>query len=458
MSSSAQILASLREELAIQGLDAFIVGSEDRHQSEYVCEADMRRQFVSRFKGSAGTALVLKDKALLWTDGRYFLQAENELSSDWTLMKSGQKDVPDMNKWIIDNLTAGQVVGIDSWLVSSSAAKQMETTFEAKGVVLKGVEINPVDLIWTGRPASPTAPLIVLPSSTTGLTHSEKIKKIRNMMLSSGAVGVLVTMLDDVAWLLNLRGGDIAFNPVFFSYALVTEHTLQLFIDPMKITDTVREHLGPGVELFPYAAIEAALQLLAARGKVLVDPSKVSWKLHRILGEAALQEVSSIQLAKSVKNAAELEGMRACHVRDGAALTAFLHWLEVAVTAAPHTINECDVVAKLEVFRGQLAGHVGPSFATIAGYGGNGAIIHYQPAPASCATLGTDSIFLLDSGAQYLDGTTDVTRTMHFGTPSQHMKTCYTAVLKVRWVHGSVLCVNCVCTVYCVCVLCTVCV
>lgn len=426
------MLAALREEMTKQGLDAFIIGSEDKHQSEYVCDADMRRAFVSGFTGSAGTALVLKDKALLWTDGRYFLQAEQQLSSEWTLMKSGQKDVPDLNKWLLQNMSKGQVVGIDSWLVSNSTAESMTKALSPAGIVLKGVESNPVDIIWTSRPPAPSAPLIILPESVTGVKHTEKIANLRKKMKESGGIAVLVTMLDEIAWLLNLRGGDIAYNPVFFSYVIVTEDSLQLFIDVSKITHEVKAHLGSEVEVFPYEQVEASLKTLAEHGTVICDSTRASWRLYSLLGDSARNEISSIQLAKSLKNQQELDGMRACHIRDGAALTAFLCWLEQTVTSgSAGNLTECQAADKLEEFRGKMSGHVGPSFSTIAGYGANGAIIHYKPEPETCGCLGTDSIFLLDSGAQYLDGTTDVTRTMHFGQPTQHMKECYTAVLKV---------------------------
>lgn len=416
--------------MAVQGLDAFIVGSEDRHQSEYVSEADMRRAFVSGFTGSAGTVLVLKDKALLWTDGRYFLQASQELSADWTLMRSGEKGVPDMTTWILSNMAEGQVVGIDSWLVCNAAAQALMGALSSKGVCLRAVETNPVDAIWTDRPAAPSAPLIILPLSTTGLALSEKVGMVRERIASTGAVGAVITALDEVAWLLNLRGGDIPYNPVFFAYAIITASSVKVFLDLSKVTAEVTAHLGDGVEVAPYEAVEDALKALALEGLVLAEAGKVSWRLFLALGKAAVSQPLPIALAKAVKTKQELDGMRACHVRDGVALTAFLHWLETTVTAAPHSLTECNAADKLEEFRGAMAGHRGPSFATIAGYGAHGAIIHYKPEPATAKTIGTDNVFLLDSGGQYLDGTTDVTRTVHFGTPTEHQKTCYTGVLK----------------------------
>lgn len=429
---SSEILRALRAELAAQGLDAFIIGSEDRHQSEYVSEMDMRRSFVSGFTGSAGTAVVLQDKALLWTDGRYFLQAENQLSAEWTLMKAGLKEVPDVKTWLASNLSAGQVVGVDPWLFQAFVADMYIADFAPKKIELKAVDCNLVDKIWTDRPSAPSAPLVILPENLTGLHHEKKIASVRKAMMAAGAVGALVSALDEVAWLLNLRGGDIPYNPVFFSYAVVTNSDLLLFIDPSKITSEVSQHLGESVKIYAYEDLENQLTELAKQGLICID-KRASWKLRNILGASAIPNWQTpIPLEKSIKNVCEIDGFRNSHIRDGAALTAFLHWLHNAVTSSsPCTLTECQAADKLEEFRGRMPQHMGPSFSTIAGYGPNGAIIHYKPEVESCATLGTDSIFLLDSGAQYMDGTTDVTRTMHFGTPTQHMMECYTAVLKV---------------------------
>lgn len=404
-------LALFRKVLLAKNVDAFIVGSGDAHQSEYVSDADERRQFISKFTGSAGTALILQDSAYLWTDGRYFLQAANELSSDWTLMKSGQPNVLELPEWVVANLTSGQTVGVDPLLIPNGQAKAMKDLFASKGITLVAVEENPVDEIWSqlGRPEVLVKPLRALGLDKTGLSHDNKIAKVQEFLVAQGASALLVTMLDDVAWLLNIRGDDVVFNPVVLAYAVVTLDLTYLFVDPAKATVDVREHLGPKVAILPYGEVKRFLERQANDGKIIMDPAQVNWSLYSAAGESALSRTSPIVLAKSLKNAVELEGFRQCHIRDGAALTAFFHWLEVQVKAG-EKITEFEVTEHIERFRSKMADHVGPSFGTIAGYGPNGAMMHYSPSKEVSATLGTDTMFLCDSGAQYLDGTTDVTR------------------------------------------------
>eukprot|EP01032_Pedospumella_encystans_P009398 gene9398-11062_t len=424
-------LALFRKVLQFKNVDAFIVGSGDAHQSEYVSDADERRQFISKFTGSAGTALILQNSAYLWTDGRYFLQAANELSSDWTLMKSGQPNVLELPEWVVATMKSGQTVGVDPLLIPNGQAKSMKDLFASKGITLVAVEENPVDEVWSqlGRPEVLVKPLRALGLEKTGLSHDNKIAKVQEFLVAQGASALLVTMLDDVAWLLNIRGDDVVFNPVVLAYAVVTMDLTYLFVDPAKVTFDVREHLGPKVAILPYGDVKRFLERQATEGKIIMDPAQVNWSLFSAAGESALPRISPIVLAKSLKNDVELEGFRQCHIRDGAALTAFFHWLEVQVKAG-EKITEFDVTEHIERFRSKMTDHVGPSFGTIAGYGPNGAMMHYSPSKEVSATLGTDTMFLCDSGAQYLDGTTDVTRTMHFGTPTERMKQCYTAVLK----------------------------
>lgn len=408
----SESLREVRVLMQQHGVDAFLVGSEDAHQSEYVCDADMRRQFISGFTGSAGTALILQSQALVWTDGRYFLQAEQELSIEWTLMKSGEKDVLELADWVLQHLSAGQKVGIDAWLVTTASAKAMKAKFAAKGIELVSVSENLVDAVWQGkgRPAYPCNAVETLDLSRSGKSHQDKIDVIRNELRSTGTVAFVVTMLDEVVWLLNVRGADVEFNPVIISYAIVTLDGVFWFVDEAKISAEVRQHLGQEVTIKPYVEVEAFLKDIAQTGKVLLDLTKTNYRLAQAVGDAFVDKVSPITLPKSLKNEVELNGIRACHIRDGVALTAFLHWLQNTVRAAPNTFSEYDVAVKIEEFRHKMSGHVGPSFSTIAGYGPNGAVIHYKPEEATAGKLGVDSLFLLDSGAQYRDGTTDVTR------------------------------------------------
>lgn len=412
-------------------INALIVESGDAHQSEYVADCDSRRSFISKFTGSAGTALICMDKALLWTDGRYFLQAAEELSSDWTLMRMGMPGVHNLPDWLSKNLTTGQKVGVDNWLISAESAKNLRKILEPSGIQLVPLDSNPVDAVWDNRPNSPVSTMRVHELCYAGVTHQEKIKHVQRYIEEVGAVAMVISMLDEIAWLLNVRGADVAYNPVLIAYVVVTIESAHLFINKKKIDHIAAQHLAGVAVVHEFSEVEAFVTAQAQSGRVLVDPTQLNWKLHSVIGDAVMEKTSPITLSKSLKNEAELAGFRDCHIRDGAALTAFLHWLETTVTdPAGEPITEYGVTLKIEEFRAKDPMHVCPSFATIAGYGANGAIIHYSPAEGSSATLGTDAPFLLDSGAQYLDGTTDVTRTVHFGTPTDWQRQCFTLVLK----------------------------
>lgn len=433
--TNKQKLSQVRELLKSLKLSAFIVGSQDAHQSEYVCERDLRRSFISDFSGSAGTALITAESALLWTDGRYFDQAAKELDGDsWTLMKSGEPGVLDMNDWLCSTLSRGDVVGVDSFLMSASQALGLQKKLNTKEIELVPVDKNPVDQVWnelSKQPGFPTAKVMVHKGG--GRDHSDKVASLREQLKRQSAGAFLVTMLDEIAWLLNIRGGDVECNPVTVAYAVVTMENTHLFIDSTKLDEKARAHLQ-GVEVAAYDQVEAFLENLKISGvTIAMDPAQANWRVHKAAGgqESVVSLVSPLALAKSIKNEHELKGVRDCHIRDGVALTAFLCWLEQKVKAEPGTFTEYDVATEIEKFRGKMTGHVSPSFATVAGYGTNGAVIHYKPEKETALALDTDSLFLLDSGGQYLDGTTDVTRTLHFGScASAYMKTCYTLVLK----------------------------
>ncbi len=348
-------------------------------------------------------------------------------------MKSGEPKVLELSDWILANLREGQRVGIDASLIPTNQAKSLKSAFVSKGIELVSVEQNPVDVVWSqhNQPAAPSDPIVVHDISKAGVSHSDKIAAVRQVLTETKATAVVISMLDEVVWLFNIRGSDVAFNPVVISFAVVTQDQALLFVDQGKVTPALLAHLGDGVEIRPYEAIEEFLAAQAQIGPVLADPTQLNWRLCQALGKSAVDHVSPATLAKSIKNAVELDGIRQAHIRDGAALTAFIHWLQTAVQSAPLSLTEVDAMDKLEEFRGRVRDHRGPSFATIAGYASNGAIIHYHAERPNTAKIGVDSLFLLDSGGQYLDGTTDVTRTMHFGAPTQRMKDCYTAVLKV---------------------------
>jgi Xaa-Pro aminopeptidase len=418
-------LILLREVLRDLKVDAFIVGSEDAHQSEYVCEHDKRREFISKFTGSAGTAIILQDVALLWTDGRYFLQAAAELSSEWTLMKRGEPGVLEINEWLGENMKHGQTVGIDPSLMSAHQVKTLSKDLSQYNLKVQRVKRNPIDDIWetVGRPSIPTNPLTRIDIFAAGKSHSEKISDIRMFLVANKADAIVFSMLDEVMWLFNVRGGDIPFNPVAICFALITLESAYLFADPEKISPDVQQHLLLSrTNVCPYLSMESFLSELASSAeisRVLVDPVQLNCRMYDALGEKASDKQSPITLAKSLKNPQEIEGIRQCHIRDGVALTAFFAWLEGHLAQAKAgrasgtgsaLLTEFDIVEKLIEFRSRMEGYRGPSFETIAGYGSNGAIIHYKPGKLTSAVIGTDSLLLIDSGGQYIDGTTDVTR------------------------------------------------
>lgn len=424
-------LASIRKLMAQDGLDVLYVDSQDAHASEYVCESDSRRAFISNFTGSAGTAVILLDTALLWTDGRYHLQAANELSNEWTLMKAGLPEVPDIATWLTKNLKSGSKVGVDAFTISSKQADSLKDKLNEVGIELVPTEGNLVDKVWDTRPAYPCTPVEVVPVARAGASIEQKFNNIKTFLESNNAEALLVTALDEIAWLLNIRGHDVEFNPVSISYAIVTLKGIEWFVDSNKIqTEEVREHLKDLVQIFPYDSVEDRLKELAACSKIVVDTTTSNWRLARVVGESLIAKTSPIILSKAVKTNEEIYGFINSHIRDGVALTAFIHFLEQKVTQNPNSITEFEAAMELEKFRTKMPLHVGPSFPTIAGYAANGAIIHYRPEEKSAAPIGIEGTFLLDSGAQYRDGTTDVTRTLHFGEPDEHTKTTYTAVLK----------------------------
>uniref|UniRef100_A0A8C0BI24 Xaa-Pro aminopeptidase 1 n=1 Tax=Buteo japonicus TaxID=224669 RepID=A0A8C0BI24_9AVES len=405
-------------------VQAYIVPSGDAHQSEYIAPCDCRRAFISGFDGSAGTAIVTEQHAAMWTDGRYFLQAAHQMDNNWTLMKMGLKDTPTQEDWLVSVLPEGSKVGVDPFIIPADQWKRMSKALRSAGHDLVPVKENLIDMIWTDCPQRPCKPLITLDLSYTGVSWRDKIVALRSKMAERKVLWFVVTALDEVAWLFNLRGSDVEYNPVFFAYAVIGMNTIRLFIDGDRMTDpAVREHLQLDstldpefkIQVMPYGSILSELQAVGAglspKEKVWLS-DKASYALTEAIPKAYryLTPYTPICIAKAVKNASETEGMRRAHIKDAVALCELFNWLEKEV------VQQNDFVEL--------------SFATISSTGPNGAIIHYKPVPETNRTLSVNEIYLLDSGAQYKDGTTDVTRTMHFGTPSAYEKECFTYVLK----------------------------
>jgi len=430
-------IAKLRElmQLPKYNIHAFVVPSEDAHQSEYIAEVDKRRAFISGFTGSAGCAVITLTQAALFTDGRYFLQASKELDSNWMLMKQGLPDVPTWQEWVVKALPGGSRVGVDARLITAADARLLNESLGAVNSSLVPVSENLVDLVWAdGQPSPPCNPIKVLDIKYSGKPHTEKITNLRDEFSKRKVHGTIVSTLDEIAWLFNLRGSDIEFNPVFMSYAIVTTSDIALYVNESKVDDKVRSHLGATISIKPYDRVWKDLEALrssleTSQQKFLIT-NRTSFAIENSLGKENVTESRSpITDFKAIKNETELEGMRQCHLRDAAALCNYFAWLEAQLKAGAK-LSEVDVADKLESCRRELADFVGLSFDTISSTGPNGAIIHYKPERSTCAIVDHNLIYLCDSGGQYLDGTTDVTRTYHFSTPNAREKRCFTRVLQ----------------------------
>lgn len=425
-----------------------VVPSEDSHSSEYIAPVDARREYISGFSGSAGCAVITHDKAALATDGRYFNQAAKQLDSNWLLLKQGLQDVPTWQEWSAEQSEGGKVVGVDPTIITAPDARKLAEKIKKRGGQdLVAIEDNLVDEVWgTDRPARPIEPVKVHERKYAGKEVKVKLEELRKELDKKKSSGFVVSMLDEIAWIFNLRGNDIPYNPVFFSYAAITQTSATLYVDSSKISEEGQTFLADnGVSVRPYKNIFEDSKMLGesigtANGETLPEAqikkflvsNRTSWALKRALGgDEKVEEIRSpIGDAKAVKNETELEGMRACHVRDGAALTEYFAWLEDQLLVQKTVLDEVTAADKLEEFRSKHKHFVGLSFDTISSTGANAAVIHYKPERGNCSIIDPKAVYLCDSGAQYLDGTTDTTRTLHFGEPTEMEKKAYTLVLK----------------------------
>jgi Xaa-Pro aminopeptidase len=392
--------------------------------------------------------VVTHEKAALATDGRYFNQATKQLDSNWLLLKQGLQDVPTWQEWSADQSEGGKVVGVDPTVISAPDARKLAEKIKKRGgQELLAVEENLVDQIWgDGRSPRPSEPVKVLAKEFAGKDVKTKLDELRKDLEKKKSSGFVVSMLDEIAWLFNMRGNDIPYNPVFFSYASVTPTTATLYVDESKLSGDCQTYLAEnGVSVRPYEKIFEDTQVLGqsldatngddqpeAKIRKFLVSNKTSWALKRSLGgETKVDELRSpIGDAKAVKNETELEGMRQCHIRDGAALIEYFSWLEDQLNVQKVEIDEVTAADKLEEMRSKHKHFVGLSFDTISSTGANAAVIHYTPERGNCSTIDPKAIYLCDSGAQYFDGTTDTTRTLHFGEPTEMERKAYTLVLK----------------------------
>lgn len=424
-------LTAMRQFMEENNLDAFIIPSTDAHLSEYPPKFWESRKWISGFSGSAGTAVVTKDNAGVWTDSRYFIQAAEELEgTGFDLFKMGQSETPDMTNWIIEQVGNGGTVGIDGLVYASSDAKTLKDKLENKNIKLD-TSFDPFTVIRKDRPEIPKNKAYTLPVEIAGETVESKINRINGELAKIDADGILIVTLDAVAWTFNLRGNDVDYNPVAVAYAYVSKKESVLFIDLEKISDEVAySYKESGIKVTDYNEIFEYVSLFPEGHKVCVTGNKINWKLlQTIPSNCEIIDIPSpVDLMKSVKNETELAGFRNAMIKDGVALVKFYMWLEEAVPAGE--VTEVTVEEKLLEFRSQQDLFVGESFATIAGYKGNGAIVHYHAIQETCLKVEPEGLLLIDSGAQFKDGTTDITRTVSVGKLTKQMKKDYTNVLK----------------------------
>jgi Xaa-Pro aminopeptidase len=420
----------IRQAMAAQGLDGFVIPHEDEHQNEYLPAANDRLAWATGFTGSAGAAVLLKDKAAVFVDGRYTIQARDQVDQDlFEIRDLVEGGVP---AYLAEEAKAGWTIGYDPRLHSPEALDRLRSAAAKAGAELKPVAPNPLDAAWgQARPAQPQAPVTPHPLDYSGETSVAKRERLGQDLAEKGADAALITAPASVAWLFNIRGGDVIRSPLPLSQTILNaDGTARLFLDPAKVTPDLPAWLGNGVTLEPPEALAPALADLAGR-KVLVDPGQSSAWFFEALAGAGAQVVRGpdpTALPRACKNAVEVEGARRAHIRDGAALTRFLRWVDTE--AARELPDELEVVRRLEGFREATGALKDLSFDTIAGAASNGAIVHYRPTKRLAKRLETGSLLLVDSGAQYLDGTTDVTRTIAIGTPSAEMRERFTLVLK----------------------------
>lgn len=431
-------LSAIRQFMVEKQLDIFIVPSTDAHLSEYPPKHWESRKWISGFTGSAGTAVVAKDKAGVWTDSRYFLQAANELKdTGFDLFKMGQSGTPDMTDWVIEQAGKGGTVGIDGLVYAASDAKALKVKLDAKGIHLE-TSFDPFAAIRNDRPEIPKNKVFTLPDTVAGESVTSKIERINAELKKVDADGIIIVTLDAVAWTFNLRGNDVDYNPVAVAYAYVSEKETVLFIDPDKLTDEIAQtYKEQGIKITHYNDIFEYVAGLPENSAVCITGNKINYKLLQTIPASCriIDVPSPVDLMKSVKNETELKGFRNAMIKDGVALVKFYMWLEKAVPAGE--VTEVTVEEKLREYRSQQDLFFGESFATIAGYAENGAVIHYHASPDTCLQVQPQGLLLIDSGAQYKDGTTDITRTVAVGKLTKQMKLDYTNVLKGHIAMGT---------------------
>ena len=426
-------IAALREAMKQHKIDAYIIPTSDPHMSEYPADCWKYREWISGFTGSAGTVIITADKAGLWTDSRYFLQASTQLEGTGIeLFKMMLPETPTIPEFLTHELKDGQTVGLNGETYSLADARSLEKALAEKEIKLN-TNASLIDPIWKERPAIPEAPMFEMPIELSGKSTEDKLLDINKMLHKAGADCTILSALDEVAWTFNIRGTDVAYNPVVISYAFVSEKESVLFVNPKKIPAEIAEHLKKeGVTLADYGMLATFLSRLPERTRVFIDSKRTNVAIYNALPKSSIliEGPSPANHLKSIKNETEIKGFRNAVLKDGIAMTKFYFWLEKMLKAG-EKVTELSAAAKLTALRSEQPQYVMDSFASISSYGPHGAVVHYSPTPETDTELKTDSLYLLDSGAQYLDGTTDITRTIALcDEPSEQMKKDFTRALK----------------------------
>ncbi|OON99678.1 MAG: peptidase M24 [Epulopiscium sp. Nele67-Bin004] len=432
------MIEKLRQLMKERDLFAYYIPSSDFHDSEYVGEHFKARKFLSGFTGSAGTLVVTQDEAGLWTDGRYFIQAEKELEGTGIkLFKAGVEGVPKIEDYLAGFMPQNGKLGFDGRVVGVTTGKDLAKKLKEKNCELVYNE-DLVSIIWNDRPSLPTGQAFLLDEKYTGKSYTDKLSDLREALKEKKADSHILTVLDDIAWLYNLRGSDIKHFPVVLAYTVVTMDEAILFLDETKLTDEIRAKLSQ-VKIKPYNEIYEYVKNL--EGSVLIDPAKLNYAIYNNLQAEKIEQQNPTLLAKAKKNEVEIQNIRNCHLRDGVACTKFMYWLKTNIGKIE--ITELDAGAKMQELRKQQENYIEDSFSCISAYGENAAMMHYSATPENYKVLEPKNLYLLDSGGQYFDGTTDITRTIALGPVDSEIKRHYTAVARgmlnlsrAKFLHG----------------------
>lgn len=423
-------IKALRTIMEKEGISAFIIPSTDPHLSEYVAPHWESRKWISGFTGSAGTVVITHHEAGLWTDSRYFLQAAQQLEgTEIVLYKEMLPETPSIPAFLAAHLKAEETVGIDGKMFSATQVALLEKELAEANISIKAIA-DPMEELWTDRPSIPNTPAFIYDICYAGKSCEEKIETIRKAILKDGAKYILLTALDEIAWTLNIRGNDVHCNPVVISYLLIGQDSVHFFIEPEKVTKELAAYLHHSkIEIHSYNEIEQFLKQLN-NTSILAEPSKTNYSVYSAIAPECtiVTGPSPVSLLKAIRNEQEINGIRSAMLKDGVALVKFLKWLETAVPTGKET--EISIDKKLHELRAAQPLYIGESFDTIAGYKEHGAIVHYEATPETDVVLKPEGFLLLDSGAQYLDGTTDITRTIALGELTEEEKTDYTLILK----------------------------